>query len=111
MLIVGEAADGLEAIRQAEALQPDVVTLDIALPGLDGLAVASRLRAVAPSARLLFVTNEPSLGVVEEAIARGAHGYVYKPGLRRDLHRVLDAILDGGRFARSALERIARGGG
>jgi CheY-like chemotaxis protein len=107
--IVGEAADGLDAIRQAEALRPDLVTLDITLPGMDGLAVASRLREVVPTARLLFITNEPSLVVVEEAVARGARGYLYKACLSRNLRRVLDTILDGGQFASGALERIAQG--
>jgi len=61
VLIVGEATDGVEAVRQAEALQPDVVMLDIALPIMSGVDAAVRIRANVPDAKLMFVTNESSL--------------------------------------------------
>jgi len=107
--IVGEARDGLEAVHRAEALQPDVVMLDIGLPSLNGVEAAGRIRTVAPNAKLLLVTNEVSPDVVEEAFRRGAHGYVYKPRAQRDLLHVIEAVLRGGRFVSSGLERIARG--
>jgi len=109
LLIVGEAADGVDAIRQAEALRPDVVMLDIGLPMLNGIEVAGRIRANVPNAKLMFVTNESSLEVVEQAFSKGAHGYVYKPRAHRDVLPVLDAILRGARFVSGGLERIARG--
>lgn len=107
--IVGEAADGLDAVRQAEALQPDVVVLDISLPTLNGLEAASRIRAVAPGAKVMFITVELSLEVMEEALQRGAHGYVYKPRAQRDMLPVLDAILGGARFVSGGLERVVQG--
>src|SRR5262249_22179818 len=109
VLIVGDVADGVEAVRQAEALQPDVVMLDIALPKLSGVDAAVRIRANVPDAKLMFVTNESSLDVVEQAFKTGAHGYVYKPRMRRDLFPVFDAIIRGGRFVSGGLERVARG--
>jgi len=109
VLIVGEAADGLEAVRQAEALRPDVVMLDIGLPILSGVDAAVRIRAKAPDVKVMFVTNESSLEVVEQAFKRGAHGYVYKPRMRRDVLRVFDTITRGGGFVSGGLERIARG--
>ena len=109
LLIVGEAADGLDAICQAEALRPDVVILDIGLPMLSGLDVAGRIRAKVPDAKVMYVTNESSLEVVEQAFRRGAHGYVYKPRTHRDVLPVLDAIIRGGRFVSGGLERIAQG--
>ena len=109
VLIVGESADGRDAIRQAEALRPDVVILDIGLPRLSGLEVASRIRGVLPDVRLMFVTIESSSEVVEHAFRSGAHGYVYKPRAHRDLLPVLDAINRGGRFVSGGLERIERG--
>jgi DNA-binding NarL/FixJ family response regulator len=107
--IVGEAADGLEAVRQAEALQPDVVVLDISLPKLSGLEVASFIRAVVPTAKVLFITVELSLEVMEEALRRGAHGYVFKPRAQRDMLPVLDAILEGAQFVSGGLERVVQG--
>jgi CheY-like chemotaxis protein len=108
VVIVGEAADGVDAIRQAAALQPDLVTLDIGLPTLGGVEVTTQLRVVAPHARILLVTNESSSDVVEELFRRGAHGYVYKPHVPRDLPRAFDVIVGGGQFV-GRLERIARG--
>jgi len=107
--IVGEAADGLDAVRQAEALQPDVVVLDIGLPALNGLDVAGRLRTRVPNAKVMFLTVESSLDVVEQAFSVGAHGYVYKPRALRDVVPVLDAIIRGGRFVSGGLARIAQG--
>ena len=109
LLIVGEAADGLDAISQAEALRPDVVMLDIGLPKLTGIEVAARIRAKVPGAKLILVTNESSLEVVEQAFRRGAHGYVYKPRVQRDVLAVLEAVIRGGRFVSGSLERIAQG--
>ena len=91
--IVGEAADGLDAVRKAEALQPDVVVLDINLPTMSGLEVASHIRAVVPSAKVVFITVELSLEVMDEAFRRGAHGYVYKPRAQRDHQHDLEVVL------------------
>jgi DNA-binding NarL/FixJ family response regulator len=111
VLIVGEAADGAEGVRQAEALRPDVVMLDIGLPILSGLDAAVRIRAKVPDAKLMFVTNEASLDVVEQAFKTGAHGYVYKPRVKRDVLAVFDAIIRGSGFVSGGLERVARGDG
>jgi len=109
LLVVGEAVDGLDAVCQAEALRPDVVMLDIGLPMLSGIEVAGRIRARVPDAKLMFVTNESSMEVVDQAFSGGAHGYVYKPRALRDVLPVLDTIIRGGRFVSGGLERIAQG--
>lgn len=109
LVIVGEAVNGVEAIAQAEALRPDLVLLDLGLPMLSGIEVASRIAAALPDVKLLLLTGESSPEVVEQALQRGAHGYVYKVRAQRDLLRVLDAIDHGGRFIGGGLERIGRG--
>jgi len=104
VLIVGEAVDGPDAIRQAETLRPDVVMLDIRLPKLSGLDVANRIHATMPDAKVMFVTNESSPEVVEFAFTRGACGYVFKPRAERDILPVFDAIIRGGQFVSGSLE-------
>jgi hypothetical protein len=67
------------------------------------------MRAVSPEAKLMFVTIESSLDVVDEAFSIGADGYVYKPRAHRDLLPVLDTIIRGGRFVSGGLERVDQG--
>ena len=107
--IVGEAADGFDAVRQAVSLRPDVVVLDMSLPSLNGFEVARRIRAAVPHAKVMFLTVEASPDVVEQAFHCGAHGYVYKPRANRDMLTVLDAITQGARFVNGGLERVADG--
>jgi DNA-binding NarL/FixJ family response regulator len=90
-------------------LRPDLIVLDVSLPKLNGLEVAGRIRALNPSAKLMFVSVESSLDIVEQAFNTGAHGYVYKPRAYRDVLPILDAIVSGGRFVSGGLARIAQG--
>src|ERR1700757_1311302 len=76
--IVGEAADGLEAVQKAEELQPDLIVLDLGLPTLNGIEAAQRIRKLSPKSKILIVSQESSSDVVEEAFRSGAVGYVVK---------------------------------
>jgi DNA-binding NarL/FixJ family response regulator len=95
---VTQASDGLEAVRKVEELQPDLILLDIALPRLNGLEVARRIREFAPSTKILFLSVESSPDVVREALSLGALGYVHKPELQRDLMPAIEAVLKGEQF-------------
>ena len=91
--VIAIAADGLEAVRNAEELQPDLVLLDIGLPRLNGMEVAKRLRKVAPAARILFVSGEPDPAMIGEALRIGALGFVLKPNVASTLLPTIQAVL------------------
>jgi DNA-binding NarL/FixJ family response regulator len=93
-----EAADGLEAVQKAEALQPDVILLDLNLPKMHGFEVAEQIRRLAPHARILFMSQESSSDIVRKALSLGAHGYIQKMSAATDLLPGIDAVLGGQRF-------------
>ncbi|MFF9145083.1 response regulator [Streptomyces sp. NPDC055051] len=76
--VVGEAADGAEGVARAEELRPDVVLMDVKMPGTDGIEALKRLRALANPAKVLIVTSFTEQRTVVPALRAGASGYVYK---------------------------------
>jgi CheY-like chemotaxis protein len=90
-----EASDGVEAIEQAQALQPDLIVLDIGLPKLNGIEAARRIRDVSPQSKILFVSQESSLEIVQAAFSVGASGYVVKTDAGRELPTAVKAVLRG----------------
>jgi DNA-binding NarL/FixJ family response regulator len=98
-----EASNGLEALQKAEEYLPDLVLLDIGLPGLNGIEVARRLRRLVLT-KIVFVSQESSPEVVGEALALGALGYVHKPRAGSDLRPAVEAVLEGKRFVSTGLE-------
>ena len=91
--VIAIVADGLEAVHNAEELQPDLVLLDIGLPRLNGIEVAKRLRKVAPAAKVLFVSGEICSDIIREALRIGAQGYVHKPNVGSELLPAIQAVL------------------
>lgn len=96
--VIGEASDGLEAVRKTEELKPDLIVLDIGLPTLNGIEVARRIRKLCPECKILFVSQESSAGVLQEALGTGARGYVVKTDARRELLEAVSAVLRGEQF-------------
>ena len=96
--IVGEDADGLQALERADELQPDLILLDIGLPSLNGIEVARQIRKLSPKSKILFVSQESSADVVREALGTGAHGYVVKIDAGSELLKGVSAVLRGDQF-------------
>ena len=101
--IVDEVADGLEAVQKAEELQPDLIVLDIGLPSLNGIDAARRIHKLLPASKILFVSQESSADVVQEALALGALGYVVKAHAGSELLPAVEAVLQGRQFVSSGL--------
>jgi DNA-binding NarL/FixJ family response regulator len=101
--IVGETSDGLEAVEKAEELQPDLILLDIGLPTLNGIEAARRIRKIAPQSKILFVSQESSADVVQEALALGALGYVVKAHAGSELLAAVGAVLEDRQFVSGGL--------
>jgi len=96
--IVGEDADGLQALQRADELQPDLILLDIGLPSLNGIEVARQILKLSPKSKILFVSQESSTDVVREALGTGAHGYVVKIDAGSELLIGVNAVLRGNQF-------------
>lgn len=93
--IIGEAADGLEAVQKAATLQPDLVLLDIGLPKLNGIQAAGRIHELSPKSKILFVSQESSPELVKAALAAGASGYVVKTDAGSELLSAVNAVVRG----------------
>jgi DNA-binding NarL/FixJ family response regulator len=101
--VIGEAADGLEAVHTAEQLMPDLILLDIGLPTLNGIDAARQICQLAPDSKILFLSQESSADVVREALSVGAMGYVVKVDAGDELLAAVQAVRQGKRFVSSGL--------
>jgi CheY-like chemotaxis protein len=102
--VICEVSDGLEAVQKAKELQPDLILLDIGLPNLNGIAAARQIRKLSPQSKILFVSQESSPDVIEEALSFGAMGYVIKAHAGRELLLAMDAARKGRQFISSGVE-------
>jgi DNA-binding NarL/FixJ family response regulator len=93
--VVGEAADGLEAIRISEQTRPDVVLLDLQMPGLGGIEATRRLTALMPEVRILVLTMMDDDAAVFAAIQSGALGYLLKGAGRDEIGRAMASVAAG----------------
>ena len=103
--VVGEASDGLDAVQKAKKLQPDLILLDIGLPGINGIEAARRIREQVPKSKIFFVTANDSPDIAEAALHTGAGAYVIKSDAGSDLLPAVEAVLQGKRFVSPRLRQ------
>ncbi len=116
LTVVGEAADGEEALDKALKLSPDVVLLDISMPRRDGLEVTAALRKQAPKVKVLILSVHGNKEYIFRIIQAGAHGYVSKEAAPEELLRAIESVYTGESFfspevARVALNQLVNNGG
>ena len=93
--VVGTACDGAEAVRLAEAHRPDVVLMDLRMPGVDGIAATADLRQRLPAARVLVLTTYADQDVIVPALQAGARGYLTKDASAEQIETAIRAVHAG----------------
>jgi len=96
--VVSEAGDGIEALRLVERLKPNILVLDLMMPGLDGLEVIRQLKKVSPRTRVVVLSMHKNEAYVWEALQNGATGYVLKESAASDLLKAVREALAGRRY-------------
>ena len=96
MAVVGEAGDGLEAVGQVPALLPDVVVMDVSMPGLTGSQATEQLRRECPQVKVLALTVHEDKGYIRQLLSAGAAGYVLKRGAPEGLIEAIRTVAAGG---------------
>ncbi len=93
--VAGEAEDGESAVKMAASLKPDLILMDITMPGMDGLEATSRIKKEHPDARILVISMHADHAFVRQALQAGAAGFIYKGGPFDELKNALDTITNG----------------
>ena len=101
--VVGAVADGQAAVAAAIRLHPDLLVLDIAMPGLNGIAAATQVKASGSDAKVVFVTNLSDREFVDRSLALGTVGYIVKNRLVADLFPAIREVLAGHSFVSPTL--------
>ncbi|HEX3147560.1 MAG TPA: response regulator transcription factor [Gemmataceae bacterium] len=96
MTVIGEAADGLDACQQIQKLKPDVVVMDVSMPGLPGAQATERVRQECPTTKVLALTVHEDKGYLRQLLAAGATGYVLKRAAGDELVHAIQIVAEGG---------------
>ncbi|MCD6289928.1 MAG: response regulator transcription factor [Anaerolineae bacterium] len=113
MQVVGEASSGQEAIQMTRSMQPDIVLMDVRMPGMDGLAALERLKAERPETSVIMVTLYDDPDYLLRAVMAGAAGYILKDASRSELIRAVRVTASGGAIIsplmlRGLLQEVSR---
>lgn len=104
--LVGEAEDGHIGVSMAKELQPDVILMDIGLPGIDGITATKKIKEANPSARVLMFTSRDNEKDVLEAFGAGADGYIMKGASPEQTISAIEAVNSGAAWLDSAIARV-----
>lgn len=105
MEVVAEAADGRQALRLVRDLQPDLVLMDIAMPGLNGLEAAERIHNIHPQTKIIILSMHASEEYVAQALKAGASGYLLKDAATAELEMALKSVSMGQFYLSPAISR------
>jgi len=108
LAILGEAADGLELLRQLRKLNPQIVLLDISMPHLRGLEAIPEIRSISPAVKIVVLTMHKNEEFLFEAISAGADGYVLKDDAEKDLLEAIKTVAQGGIYVSRFLAEKSR---
>ena len=109
MEVVGEAGDGHKAIEQAQKLLPDVVVMDVSMPGLNGLKATQKLAETCPQVKVLALTRHKDDGYLQQLLRAGASGYVLKQSPSAELLHAIRAVARGGKYLDPAVAGAVMG--
>lgn len=101
--VITIAPDGFEAVQKANALRPEVILMDVSLPGMNGIEAARQIRGLSPGSKILFLSMHGDSEIVQAAFDAGGSGYVLKQDFNRDLIPAIRTILLGQRFVSHSL--------
>jgi len=104
--VVGEASDGLEALRKAALLKPDIVLMDLSMPNMGGIEATRQLSKLEPQVRVLILTVHEDDGLLKEVIRAGAAGYIIKRAAEDELIHAIQVIARGDMYIHPSLTRI-----
>ncbi|MFW6042563.1 MAG: response regulator [Chloroflexota bacterium] len=103
--VVGEASTGIEAIKLATELQPDLILLDLNMPGLNGLDALPTIKQESPASKILILTMHNDPEYLRQAIKLGASGYILKKAADTELLSAMQAVLQGGIYVHPSLTK------
>ena len=97
--VVGMAPDGMQAVKMCQETQPDLVTMDLTMPNMEGIECIENLVAIKPDILILVVSALADKATAIEALKKGAHGFLCKPFTEQELSAALDELLEGASHA------------